>query len=38
VEEADGQLSFLDLAQEKRKEAWKQEELRYADTIAGGRK
>ncbi len=38
VEEADGQLSFLDLAQEKRKEAWKQEELRYADTKAGGRK
>jgi len=35
AEEADGQLSFLDLAEQKRKAQWKEEEIRFARTKGG---
>nr|WP_232427764.1 Mu transposase C-terminal domain-containing protein [Thermobacillus composti] len=38
AEEADVQLSFLDLAEQKRKAQWKEEEIRYACTTMGGEK
>lgn len=35
TEEADGQLSFLDLAKQKRKAGWQEEELRFARVTRG---